>query len=88
MSNNFIERIIEDIKSDTPGRVMQAILSGIEKKITDERFIDAVKEHKNDEICLLNVPIGYVAKAALDVLGVEKYNGKNEYIVGMINTWK
>lgn len=88
MSDNFVERIIEDTKSDTPGRVMQAILTGAEKKITDERFIDAVKGHKNDEICLLNVPISYVAKAALDILEVEKYNGKNEYIIGMINTWK
>ena len=43
MSDNFVERIIEDIKSDTPGRVIQAILTGTEKKITDERFIDAVK---------------------------------------------
>lgn len=88
MSDNFVERIIEDTKSNIPGRVMQAILIGAEKKITDERFVNAVKGHKNDEICLLNVPISYVAKAALDVLGVEKYNGKNEYIVGMINTWK
>lgn len=41
MNNNFIERIIEDAKSDTPGIAMQAILSGIDKRITDERFINA-----------------------------------------------
>ena len=46
MNNNFIERIIEDAKSDTPGIAMQAILSGIDKRITDERFINAVKGHK------------------------------------------
>ena len=74
--------------SDTPGTVMQAILSGIDKRITDKRFIDALKEHKNDEICLLNVPINYVAKAALDVLGAEKYKGSNVYIMDMINDWK
>lgn len=50
MSNNFIERIIEDAKSDTPGVTMQAILSGIDKRITDERFINAVKEHKDDKL--------------------------------------
>nr|WP_288555615.1 hypothetical protein [uncultured Mediterraneibacter sp.] len=88
MSNNFIERIIEDTKSDTPGVVIQAILSGIDKRITDERFINAVKEHKDDKICLLNVPINYVARAALDILGAEKYNGNNACIVNMINEWK
>ena len=85
MNNNFIERIIEDAKSDTPGIAMQAILSGIDKRITDERFINAVKGHKDDKICLLNVPMNYVVRAALDILGAEKYNGNNACIMNMIN---
>lgn len=43
-SDTSIESIIKDIKSDVLGRVMQAILSGIDKKITDECLVDAVKE--------------------------------------------
>ena len=88
MDNKFVGKIIEDTKSDTPGIAMQAILLGIDKRITDERFINAVKEHKDDKICLLNVPMDYVARAALDILGAEKYNGNNAYIVNMINEWK
>ncbi len=88
MSNDFLEKIVNDMKSDTPGVVMQAMLSGTDKRIADERFISEVKKHKNDNTCLLNVPIGYVAKAALDVLGVEKYAGNNEYIINMINIYK
>lgn len=88
MNNHSIEKIIEDMKSDTPGIVMRAMLSGVDKRITDERFINAVKEHKNDKICLLNVPMNYVARAALDILGAEKYNGSNAHIMNMINEWK
>jgi hypothetical protein len=88
MNDNFIEKIIEDMQSNTPAVIMQTIISGIDQRVTDERFINAVKEHENDETCLLNVPISYVAKAALDVLGAETYNGKNEQIKNMINAWK
>ena len=63
---------------------MQALLQGIDENITDESFIKEIKQYKNNEICLLNVPIRYVATAALDVLGSEKYIGTNEYILKMI----
>lgn len=88
MSKEHIEKIVEDMKSNVPCVVMQAMLLGIDKKITDKRFIDAIKEHKNNRICLLNVPINYVAIAALDILGEEKYNGSDVYIMNMINEWK
>ena len=42
----------------------------------------------NDKICLLNVPMNYVVRAALDILGAEKYNGNNACIMNMINEWK
>ncbi len=88
MNNNSNKKIINDIQSNIPAVVMQAIISGIDNRVTDESFIDAIKKHKDDETCLLNVPISYVAKAALDVLGAETYNGKNEQIKNMINAWK
>lgn len=37
---------------------------------------------------MLNVPIGYVATAALDVLGNETYMGSNKYILKMIRDFK
>lgn len=77
--NNFIETI-NKMRSNKPIFVMQALLQGIDENITDESFIEEIRQYKNNEICLLNVPIGYVATAALDVLGSEKYIGNNEYI--------
>ena len=85
--NSFIETI-NKMRSNKPIFVMQALLQGIDENITDESFIEEIRQHKNNEICLLNVPIGYVATAALDVLGSEKYIGNNEYILKMINEFK
>lgn len=86
-NDNFIETI-NKMKSNNPIFVMQAILQGIDENITDESFVEEIRQYKNNEICLLNVPIGYVATAALDVLGSEKYNGNNEYILEMIKEFK
>nr|WP_279080209.1 hypothetical protein [Catenibacterium mitsuokai] len=67
---------------------MQAILTGIEAKITDEAFVEEIKNNKENETRLLNVPIGYVATVALDVLGNETYMGSNKYILKMIRDFK
>ena len=88
MHNDIVIEVIDKIKSGKPILVMQAILTGIEAKITDEAFIEEIKNNKDNEICLLNIPIGYVAKAALDVLGKETYMGSNEYILKMIRDFK
>ena len=85
--NSFIETI-NKMRSDKPIFVMQALLQRIDENITDESFIEEIRQYKNNEICLLNVPIGYVATAALDVLGSEKYIGNNEYILKMIKEFK
>ena len=88
MRNDIVIEVIDKIKSGKPILVMQAILRGIEAKITDEAFVEEIKNNKDNEICLLNVPIGYVATAALDVLGKEIYTGSNEYILKMIRDFK
>ena len=46
------------------------------------------KTIKRTKRVLLNIPIGYVATAALDVLGKETYMGSNEYILKMIRDFK
>ena len=38
MNNNFMKELLKMRKVDTPGIAMQAILSGIDKRITDESF--------------------------------------------------
>lgn len=88
MRNEIVIEVIDKIKSGEPIFVMQAILIGIEEEITDEAFIKEIEYNKENEIRLLNVPIGYVATAALDVLGKETYMGSNEYILKMIRDFK
>lgn len=88
MRNDIVIEVIDKMKSGKPIQVMQAILTGIEAKITDEAFVEEIKNNKDNEICLLNVPIDYVATAALDVLGKEIYMGSNEYILKMIRDFK
>ena len=88
MRNDIVIEVIDKIKSGKPIFVMQAILRGIEEEITDEAFIKEIEYNKENEIRLLNVPIGYVAIAALDVLGKETYMGSNEYILKMIRNFK
>lgn len=88
MRNDIVIEVIDKIKSGKPILVMQAILRGIEEEITDEAFIKEIEYNKENETRLLNVPIGYVATAALDVLGKETYMGSNEYILKMIRDFK
>lgn len=88
MRNNMVIEVINKIKSGKPIFVMQAILTGIEAEITDKTFIEEIEKNKENETRLLNVPIGYVATAALDVLGNETYMGSNEYILKMIRDFK
>ena len=57
MHNDIVIEVIDKIKSGKPILVMQAILTGIEAKITDEAFIEEIKNNKDNEICLLNIPV-------------------------------
>jgi len=88
MRNDMVIEVINKIKSGKPIFVMQAILTGIEAEITDKTFIEEIEKNKENETRLLNVPIGYVATAALDVLGKETYMGSNEYILKIIRDFK
>ena len=88
MHNDIVIEVIDKIKSGKPIFIMQAILTGIEAEITDKTFIEEIENNKENETRLLNVPIGYVATAALDVLGKETYMGSNEYILKMIRDFK
>ena len=47
MHNDIVIEVIDKIKSGKPILVMQAILTGIEAKITDEAFIEEIKNNKD-----------------------------------------
>ena len=56
MRNDIVIEVIDKIKSGKPILVMQAILTGIEAKITDEAFVEEIKNNKENETRLLNIP--------------------------------
>lgn len=49
MRNDIVIEVIDKIKSGKPILVMQAILTGIEAKITDEAFVEEIKNNKENE---------------------------------------
>lgn len=57
MHNDIVIEVIDKIKSGKPILVMQAILTGIEAKITDEAFIEEIK---NNALFKKIVALGYL----------------------------
>ena len=86
MLDGNLEEIRKGMISDIPIIVMNAIVGGAENRITDPQYIKELVKQKENETELLHVRIGDVATAALDVLGVEHYNGDKNTILELIKT--
>ena len=82
---------IEDVRSDLLSRDsldnMYAIRYCVLNNITDETTINIIKKLKNSDLIEANsVKISDCAKAALDLLGIEKHKGNDEVIIDYIDT--
>lgn len=81
------ETIIKGISSESQIIVANAVIAGTQQGITDTTFVDELKKLVNNtEIVLLGVPISSIATAALDILGITKYEGNDEYIHSLITS--
>jgi hypothetical protein len=80
------EMILESIRSETPILILNAIISGTQQKIRDEKYIDGLRMATLNNIALLNVKISELAVAALDVLGIEEYHGDDQRITSYIES--
>lgn len=79
------ETILKGISSKTQIMVANAVIAGTQQGITDTVFVDELKKLvSNTEIILMGIPISNIAIAALDILGITKYNGNDEYIESLI----
>lgn len=87
MYNGDRETILKGISSKTQIMVANAIIAGTQQGITDTVFVDELKKLvSNTEIILMGIPISDIAIAALDILGITKYNGDDEYIHSLITS--
>ena len=81
------ETILKGISSKTQIMVVNAVIAGTQQGITDTVFVDELKKLvSNTEIILMGVPISNIAIAALDILGITKYDGDDEYIQSLITS--
>lgn len=82
--NNAV--IIDSISSESPILVMNAIIEGVRYSVQDERFVEKLKSASNNHVELLGIKISEVAKAAMDLLHIRKYNGTDKKVIELINS--
>ena len=79
------ETLLKGISSKVQIIVANAVIAGTQQGLTDTVFVDELKKLvSNTEIILMGIPISNIAVAALDILGIIKYDGDDEYIQNLI----
>lgn len=79
--------IIEnDLQSDNPCDCVYAIRTCCIQNVFNDNIIKIMKELKKDKRVAMMNKVSDFATAALDILGIEKYNGNNVIIIEMIET--
>ena len=91
MSNAIISgdrsAIIRGISYDSEIVRLNALIYGAKFNIHDKDFISAVKDiASRSDVSFFGVPFKSYAAAALDVLNVKKYNGKDDFILKLISS--
>lgn len=86
MMNGNKEKILKGINSDSPILIANAIMQGVNFEIKDKQFTESLKKLKTNNIRVLNVPLNYLAIAALSIIGDEVYTGDDVYIKNMIES--
>ncbi len=65
---------------------VNGIFSAVNHKIKSQNIVDKIKELKSDNTVISGYFVSDFAVAALDVLGIEKYNGNVEKIKDLIGS--
>lgn len=72
-----LNEVINSFKSDGALYRCQGIINAAQGKLADTEVIRALRELKKDHVLVFGREVSWYAIAALDVLGVEKYNGND-----------
>lgn len=87
MMKNDVDAIIYGAKSSLPILNLNAVLYGTKYNITSSDFINSlISNSKNFDAKFFGMPFADIVTAALDVLGAEKYNGSDEFILNLISS--
>lgn len=76
--------ILDGIKNDSNFLIVNAIMAGMIYHERSPEFIEGVFAAKNSSVTIMGWCIGDIAKAALDVCGVEKYKGNSDHTKQLI----
>lgn len=86
MYKGDIEAIKENITSDVPILVMNAIISGVKIGLKDEKYIEKFEMNRLNKSVLMGVCLGSVAQAAVCILTGKPYLGNDSSIKSLIKS--
>lgn len=86
MYKGDIEAIKENITSDVPILVMNAIISGVKIGLKDEKYIEKLEMNCLNKSVLMGVCLGSVAQAAVCILTGKPYLGNDSSIKSLIKS--
>lgn len=86
MYKGDIEAIKENITSDVPILVMNAIISGVKIGLKDEKYIEKLEMNRLNKSVLMGVCLGSVAQAAVCILTGKPYLGNDSSIKSLIKS--
>lgn len=79
-----IKLILSKLKHDGAIYRMQGIAAVIQYRITEPEIVAELQTLKQDNVIMLGRPLRYMAIAALDIIGAEKYTGDDKEIIELI----
>lgn len=83
-----IKSIENDIESDLPIAVMNAIIQTVLHKCKTETIIRGLEKQADNRTSLLGLQIGEVAIAAMAVLGIKDYTGDSASMRSIISDFQ
>lgn len=84
--NGNKDDILNSLKYGSAYYKLLSISCAVTHKINSIDIINAIKELKNDNSAFNSMVVSQFAIGALDVIGVEKYKGKNKTILSLISS--
>lgn len=87
MSTNDMHAVLLGAKSDIPILNLNAVIFGTKFRCTSPEFIELLKTKMLDSsVSFMGTPLESFATAALDILGVQEYNGTDDFICKLISS--
>lgn len=63
---------------------INGIINAVKYSMDDEEIISKIRDLKDDHVDFHHYEVSHFALAALDILGIEEYNGNSKYVKSLI----